>query len=115
MMKVLKILLLLIALWAPYASADVSLPSNGTHPVRVNISIFMLDLDGIDNVKQTFQANLFYMASWNDPRLAHSGTEEVTRPLYEVWNPRLQILNQQRIVKTFPDVVKIDPQGNVLT
>jgi hypothetical protein len=112
-MSVLKTLLLLIALWTPYASADVSLPGNGTQPVKVKMSIFILDLDGIDNVNQTFQANLFYMASWNDPRLAHSGTEEVNRPLDEVWNPRLQILNQQRTVKTFPDVVKIDPRGNV--
>ena len=113
-MRVIKILLLLlIALWTPYASADVSLPGNGTQPVKVKMSIFILDLDGIDDVNQTFQANLFYMASWNDPRLAHSGTEEVTRPLFEVWNPRLQVLNQQRVVKTFPDVVKIDPQGNV--
>jgi hypothetical protein len=58
-MRVLKILLLVMALWAPYASADVSLPGNGTQPVKVNISIFILDLDGIDDVNQTFQANLF--------------------------------------------------------
>ena len=74
---------------------------------------FLLDLDGIDNVNQSFEANVFYMANWNDPRLAHSGTGEISRHLNEVWNPRLQILNQQRTWKTFPEVVKVDPLGNV--
>lgn len=112
-MRLLKFLLILGTLWTHQSIADISLPGKGVQPVKVKLSIFVLDLDGIDNVNQTFQANLFFIANWNDSRLAHSGTEEVSRPLDEVWNPRLQILNQQRTVKTFPDVVKIDPQGNV--
>jgi hypothetical protein len=113
MMRILTILLLLTLLWAPQANADVSPPGNGAQSVRVAISIYLFDLDGIDNVNQSFEANVFYMASWNDPRLAHSGTGEISRPLNEVWNPRLQILNQQRTWKSFPEIVKIDPQGNV--
>lgn len=112
-MKFVATLLLLWAILLPHAHADIGLPDGEAQPVKVQLSIFVLDLDGIDNVNQNFQANLFYVANWNDPRLAHSGSEEITRPLDEVWNPRLQILNQQRTVKTFPDVVKIDPQGNV--
>ncbi len=112
-MKILTLLLLLIMLGTPQASADVSPPGNGEQPVRVAPSIYLLDLDGIDNVNQNFEANILYMANWNDPRLAHSGSGEISRPLNEVWNPRLLILNQQRIWKTFPEVVKIDPQGNV--
>ena len=112
-MRILTNLLLLTMLWASQASADVSPPGNGAQPVRVALSIFLLDLDGIDNVNQSFEANLFYMADWNDPRLAHSGKGEISKPLNEVWNPRLQILNQQRTWKTFPEIVRIDPQGNV--
>ena len=111
--RILTILLLLTTLWASHTSADVSLPGNGTQPVRVAMSIYLIDLAGIDNVNQNFEANVFYIVNWNDPRLAHSGTGEISRPRNEVWHPRLLILNQQRTLKTFPEVVKIDPQGNV--
>jgi len=35
------------------------------------------------------------------------------RPLQDVWNPQLLVVNQQRVVKTFPDVVSISPNGEV--
>jgi hypothetical protein len=112
-MRVLQIMLLLAMLSATQAGADVSPPGNGVQPVRVALSIYLLDLDGIDNVNQNFEANVLYMASWSDPRLAHSSTGEISMPLDEVWHPRLLILNQQRTWKTFPEIVKVDSQGNV--
>jgi len=107
-------LLTVVGLWAPTTRADVSRPGDGKTPVRVAISIFLLDLDGVDNVNQSFEANVFYMASWNDPRLAHAGPGKISRSLNDVWHPRLQIVNQQNTWNTFPKVVKIDPRGNVV-
>ena len=71
-MRFLTILLFLGSLWAPQTFADIGLPGKGLQPVKVELSIFVLDLDGIDNVNQNFQASMFFVANWNDPRLAHS-------------------------------------------
>ena len=112
-MRILASTLLLLILLQSYANADVSRPGPQSQPVKVALSVFLLDLDGIDNVAQNFEANVFYMATWNDPRLAHDEPGEVSRPLYEVWHPRLHILNQQKVWKTFPELVKISPSGEV--
>jgi len=67
----------------------------------------------IDNVAQNFEANVFYIATWNDPRLAHDKPRKVSRALEEVWHPRLHIVNQQRVWRSLPDLVKISPSGEV--
>jgi hypothetical protein len=38
----------------------------------------------------------------------------IVRPLDEIWNPGIQIVNQQKLWLTFPDIVKIAPDGEVL-
>ncbi len=112
-MRVLINIFLLLILLASSANADLSRPDPQSQPVKVALSVFLLDLDAIDNVAQNFEANVFYMASWNDPRLAHDEPGEISRPLNEVWHPRLHILNQQKVWKTFPEEVKISPSGEV--
>ncbi|MEK6248366.1 MAG: hypothetical protein N2C12_09320, partial [Planctomycetales bacterium] len=69
-------------------------------PTVVAVSIFLIDLDGVDNADQTFTANLSLDMRWSDPRLAHGQDGSIVRPLGDVWNPRLQIANQQRLIKT---------------
>jgi len=82
-------------------------------PTIVSVSIFLIDLDGVDNAEQTFTANLSLDMRWSDPRLAHGQDGAIVRPIGEVWNPRLQITNQQRLVKTFAETVSILPDGEV--
>jgi hypothetical protein len=108
------IVLVLVPLALALASrADVSLPeADGPVPIRVTVSA--LDLDDVDSVKQSFVANVYYEARWRDARLAHDGPAERTMPLSSVWNPRLQFLNQQRVVQTLPEVVEVSPDGEVL-
>lgn len=113
-MRRVFILLLLTILWSTTFGTDVSLPGDRSQPVKVSTSIYLLDLDSIDNVQQSLEANIYYMATWNDPRQAHAGSGEITKPLQDVWHPRLQILNQQRVWRTLPEIVSIDPQGNVI-
>ena len=50
---------------------------------------------------------------WQDHSLVHQNPGSVSRPLADVWHPSIQILNQQRIVATFPQAVEIDPDGTV--
>jgi hypothetical protein len=110
----LPFLVLMDALASVPVGADTGRPNpeNGSTPVQVEI--FLLDLDGIDSASQSFQANVYFEAAWKDPRLAdESRGRTVTRRLDEVWHPRLQILNQQRVWSSLPDVVDVAPDGTV--
>lgn len=116
-MKFFSKLLLLALLCSPlslHADADTGRPNPELGPTQVQVSIFLLDLDAINSASQNFEANVYFEASWKDPRLADEARgNTITRNLDEVWHPRLQLLNQQRVWKSLPDVVDIEPDGTV--
>ena len=82
-------------------------------PTTVYVAMGLLDVDEIDSAEQNFTANLFVQARWHDPRLVHDGPGEFVLPIDEVWHPRLQFVNQQKIWSTLPEVVHIAPDGEV--
>ena len=96
------------------ASADIRPPLSNQGPTKVGIKISLFDVDEIDGARQNFEAKLFYEVRWRDPRLAHEGPGEISRPLTEIWHPRIQILNDQRVWKSFPDIAEISPAGDVV-
>ena len=105
--------MLLVAFGAiPSESAEVSRPTTG--PVKVYVTIFIIDVDEINSASQNFDANVYIQYRWRDQRLAHKGSKSIVRPLDEIWNPEIQIVNQQKLWLTFPDIVKIAPDGEVL-
>ena len=53
------------------ASADIGRPSPDQGPTKVDIKVFIFDVDDVDYASQNFEANVFYQVSWHDPRLAH--------------------------------------------
>jgi hypothetical protein len=95
------------------ALADSGRPGRDGGPTEVELEIFLIDVDEVDGASQSFEANMGYMLRWKDPRLAHEGMDGRSRPLSEIWHPRLQLINQQRVWKSFPDVVEIAPSGDV--
>ena len=96
------------------ASADIGRPAPDQGPTKVEVKVSIFDVDDVDGANQNFEANLFYQVSWHDPRLAHEDADGVSRPLSEIWNPRIQILNKQRIWRSFPDTAGISPNGDVV-
>jgi len=106
-------LLLALLLCTPAKALELP-PVKGPPPHQVYIDVFVIDVDSIDSAEQNFTANIFYRLRWNDPGLAHSGDAPVVRPLDKVWNPGLQIINEQFLRRTFADVVKIHPDGTVV-
>ena len=104
-------LALILAAHTP-AFADVGRPNRNVGPTRVEVAALILNINRISAADQTFDANFYYMLRWTDPRLAHSQEREA-KPLNEVWHPRVQILNQQRVFPSFPAVVSISPEGEV--
>jgi hypothetical protein len=80
----------------------------------VELRLVLLDVEEVNNVKQSFTANIAMAARWHDQSLAHEGPDSISKPLIEVWHPTFQILNQQRVVETFPKMVEIYPDGRVV-
>jgi gamma-aminobutyric acid receptor subunit beta len=96
----------------PSESAEISRPTD--LPLKVHVTIFIIDVDDINGASQSFDANVHIQYRWQDPRLAHNGKKSIVTNIDEIWNPSIQIINQQKIWLTLPDTVKISPDGNVL-
>ena len=84
---------------------------------EVTVSIFLIDIDEIDDVRQRFNVDLFFNIAWQDPRLALPEKEQSgqirTLPRSEVWNPRGLIVNDRGLDAQLPLVVDVDALGNV--
>jgi hypothetical protein len=85
------------------------------HQARdVEVRVFLIDVEGVNTVSQNFTANLTLVLRWQDSSLAHDGPGSISMPLDDVWFPRIQFLNQQRLVSTLPRTVEIYPDGEVV-
>jgi hypothetical protein len=107
--SILGMLFLLIPLLLPRASAGelTSRPDPEGVATEVRIQLVLLDLQNISDAEQSFTANFTWAARWQDARLAHEGPGAKTVSLDEIWSPRLQIINQQRLQKTFPEKAQV--------
>lgn len=98
---------------AEKAELKAKRPEEWWKPTKVNFFVFLLDIDKIDDARQSFSANVFVRLFWKDKRLIHDGRVK-TVTLNEVWNPDILIANQGGLVqKALPDVVKVAPDGTV--
>ncbi len=88
-------------------------PGTEGQPLPITGTLFLLDVSKINGADQSFTADVFMMLQWRDGRLA-SDTQDMRRlPLDSVWNPRIQIINQRRVWKTFDEIVDVTPDGTV--
>ncbi len=85
---------------------------------EVLVSVFLIDIDEIDDVNQRFQLDMFLNVAWQDPRLALPAEERSGQirvfPMSEVWNPRGMIVNDRGLSPQLPLVVNVDASGNVV-
>jgi len=89
-------------------------PGPEDEQILVKIGVVVLDIDSIDGANQSFAANFALSAQWKDSRLAKDTDSLRIMDLDKVWNPTLQILNQQKIFKTFTDKAEVSPDGTVI-
>jgi hypothetical protein len=119
-MKMSILSLLLISTMTAVAAAAGADELAGTRPgpegrpLIMNGTLFLLDVSKIDGADQSFTADLFMMLQWKDERLASEADGLRRMPFDSVWNPRIQIINQRRIWKTFPEEVDVSPDGTVI-
>ena len=92
------------------------IPSSDGKPLVVEVGVFIIDIDEIDDVSQRFSVDLFLEARWNDPRLALPELERKGlkrfMSLDEVWTPRAMILNNRSLTLQLRDGVEFDDLGN---
>lgn len=79
----------------------------------VRVAVFVLDVDTVNSTDQTFMANVYIEARWQDPSLA-AGGGHLLISLDKVWHPRLQLLNQQKTWATLPEAVEVSAAGEVI-
>lgn len=105
------IAVLLLCLFIP---SGLQAQGNSLETRDVEVRVYLIDIERIDTVSQNFTANLTLVFRWKDPSLAHAGPGSISMPLDNIWFPRIQILNQQRLVSTLPRVAEIHPDGEVV-
>ena len=87
-------------------------PESEAGPTVVWVSMFVIDIGGIDGVAQTFDASVYVRLRWKDPRLAHDDSGRRRLPLAEVWHPKTMFLNQAGILRpSLPMVVRVEQDG----
>jgi Neurotransmitter-gated ion-channel ligand binding domain len=97
------LLLLCIAalLWLPrVAIADETSLPPGRQPVEVAAGVFLSNLSGAAERSETFEADLYLVFRWHDPRLAFTGTEPkrfleeaAVEQLNAIWWPQIEFVN----------------------
>lgn len=92
-------------------------PNSGGAATEVAISLYVIDIDSIDDVKQRFSIDFFVNISWQDSRLALEESLRAGRnrtlPLDEIWSPRGLIVNDRGLNRQLPLVADIDDLGRV--
>jgi hypothetical protein len=86
-------------------------------PPEIKIGIFFVDVQSINDKKQTFTCNAIFHFSWKDPRLSEQSLgrslERCNITLDEIWHPDIVTMN---LVKgdVYGENTTIDEQGNVV-
>lgn len=125
--RVLRLLPLLTLLLTPAGWAEPlvpGMPNPPASPTTVKCGLMILDVIDIDDVNETFEAEIAISASWHDPRLAFDPQAEGTdRKLFQGefqfaevfpgWWPQLLIINQVGRGDTSAIKIEIAPDGRV--
>ena len=85
-------------------------PNASDGPTKIEVGLYILDIEDVDNKEQSFTADVIIRLQWKDNRLA--GIESPLS-LHAIWNPRIQIYNLRDVDTRFPEVVQINQDGTV--
>ena len=82
-------------------------------PREVKVALVLTDLTEVDGAAQSFLADVFMVATWNDPDLAGAEGKR-TLDLDDVWHPTLLIINRRSVTESLPTKVVVQPNGGVM-
>jgi hypothetical protein len=85
----------------------------------VSVDFFLLNLNSVDEKNETFDADMYIEFEWDDPRLAHDGSEEqlyadaaVDEKLTTMWWPQIEYVNTAEPTITNQSL-EVFPSGHV--
>lgn len=100
--------------WAESPPEAPVRPGPLSQPTRVAIGVYLLDVSEIDDARQTLRLDFMLWLHWQDGRLASARAGHRRVPPGDVWNPRIQIINERSLENKLPDLVDVDADGGVL-
>ena len=110
-MSIRLLLLLFISL---NSYAEISRPGIESQSVTtIYTTIFVTDVDDVDSANQSFVANVYVEFRWHDPSLATVDNSSRIVAFDKAWHPRIQIVNQQHLFRTFPESFEVSKNGDV--
>ncbi len=97
-----------------YAQNEIQRPSANEGPTKVKMTVAVLNINEVNAAAQVVTMNVYLRVEWNDPRLVHEGPINIIKPLAEIWNPKLMIVNRQSMTPTLPEIAEIHPDGTIV-
>ena len=86
-------------------------------PTVIKVNLFVIDVDEIDDVKQSFNVDMSLDAHWHDPRLAVPPDQRTGQKRFmsldDVWTPRILFINDRGLTAKLREGVNVDDEGNV--
>lgn len=109
---------------ATLADVDAGMPNPPSSPTLVKVGIFLADIVDLDEVDETFQAEIIVKAEWEDPRLAFDPAVDGTHvklfqgqfqfnEVFSGWWPQLVIINEIGSGDVNAITIEIHPNGRV--
>ncbi len=86
-------------------------PPNPGGKTKVYISIVINNISEINAAGQIMKADIYLVAKWKDPRLAHPGNENEVKNFDNTWGPLLTINNRLNINKSFAEDITVSNDG----
>ncbi len=79
-------------------------------PTKVLVSLYVTDIENIDNKNQSFTIDVIVRLKWRDPRLTGNNGQIL---LNSIWHPNIQIYNLRDVDARFPEIATIQDGGNI--
>ncbi len=103
---------------------EAGMPNPPSSPTVVTVGIFLADIIDLDELNETFRAELIIVAEWEDPRLAFDAAKDGTdvklfqgqfqfNEVFTGWWPQLLIVNEIGTGDTNALSIEVYPDGRV--
>ena len=92
-------------------------PGTKGSEIPVKIGFFVIDVKEIDDLEQTYTADVWFNTTWNDPRLAEKALgKSLEKCIYkenEIWTPQIVVINRNGGEELLDRIARVDTEGYV--
>lgn len=90
-----------------------SRPTPDKGPTDVTLRLYVNDIISIQDARQSFTADVFFRADWQDSRLTHPGPDPCVAAPGQIWTPSLQLINRRVLDSIKAPEFLVAPSGAV--